>query len=140
MKRCLACQKNHANEDFICPICGQAPVQRAGFAAFAPELAAQNTGFDPALFARYAQFEAGNFWFSARNALLQTTLQKYFSAPQKILEIGCGTGFVLSALRASYPAAQLTGSDIFTEGLGRTCAVGAAGADGCDADSICGRI
>jgi SAM-dependent methyltransferase len=62
--------------------------------------------------------EAGHFWFEARNELLLWELYKYFPQMQSMLEIGCGTGFVLSALRRSFPRARLAGSEIFSAGLG----------------------
>ena len=118
MKSCPACRQPFQAADWCCPVCAHTPVMRDGFLSFAPALAAQNDGFDPELFRRYAQVEAGNFWFVARNQLLQREMRRHFPAPQSILEIGCGTGFVLSGIRAAYPDARLCGSDIFTEGLG----------------------
>lgn len=118
MKFCLACQKSHADAGWQCPHCGQVPSERGGFAAFAPELAAQNDGFNPELFERYAAVEAGHFWFVGRNAILRDMLRRHFSSAKNILEIGCGTGFVLSNTRRVFPDAKLSGSDIFTEGLG----------------------
>lgn len=118
MKLCLACHQTFESSGRICPQCGAMPAERGGFTSFAPELAAQNDGFDPELFQRYAKVEADNFWFVARNELLKRELLRHFPNPGKILEIGCGTGFVLQGLRATYPQAQLSGSDIFTEGLG----------------------
>ena len=44
-------------------------------------------------------------------------MMRHFSSAQNILEIGCGTGFVLASTREVYPEASLSGSDIFTEGL-----------------------
>ncbi|MBI5917932.1 MAG: class I SAM-dependent methyltransferase [Nitrosomonadales bacterium] len=118
MKLCHACYQLFDRAEWVCPACGHAPAQRDGFPAFAPELAAQNDGFDPELFRRYAQVEAGNFWFTARNALLKREMRRRFPRAGKILEIGCGTGFVLAGIREIFPQAQLSGSDIFTEGLG----------------------
>lgn len=118
MKLCLACYHSFDRSDWVCPQCGAVPVERGGFPSFAPELAAQNDGFDPELFQRYAKVEADNFWFVARNELLKREMLRHFPNPAKILEIGCGTGFVLQNIRATYPEAALSGSDIFTEGLG----------------------
>lgn len=118
MKRCLKCGHEFEAAGWTCPACGFTPEERGGFVSFAPELAAQNNGFDPELFSRYAQVEAGNFWFVARNVLLKKLLLQHFPRAGRMLEIGCGTGFVLANLRASYPQVELCGSDIFTEGLG----------------------
>lgn len=117
MKSCLACQHPFAIADWKCPNCGTAPAYRAEFLAFAPDLAAQNNGFNPDTFQRYAVIEAGHFWFLGRNAILGDRMLQHFPNANNILEIGCGTGFVLSNTRQVFPDAQLSGSDIFTEGL-----------------------
>jgi SAM-dependent methyltransferase len=44
-------------------------------------------------------------------------MRQHFATAKNILEIGCGTGFVLNNTRQTFPDAQLSGSDIFTEGL-----------------------
>lgn len=118
MKICLACAAQFDAALNVCPQCAQSPLLRNGFHAYAPKLAAQNNGFNPELFARYAAIEAAHFWFVGRNLILRERLKKFFPDAQNILEIGCGTGFVLSNTRTLYPHAQLAGSDIFTEGLG----------------------
>lgn len=118
MKRCLACQQTFAQADWQCPRCRYTPATRQGFLSFAPELAAENNGFKPEAFAGLAAVEAGNFWFRARNALLLWALRRYFPRAESLLEIGCGTGFVLSSLRGALPMLRYAGSDIYTEGLG----------------------
>jgi len=117
MKFCLACQQPFADAGWECPACGDVPTERGGFIAFAPALAEQNDGFNPDTFQRYAAIEAGHFWFLARNEILRNRMLRHFPGAKNILEIGCGTGFVLSSTRQTFPAAQLSGSDIFTEGL-----------------------
>lgn len=117
MKFCLACQKTYAGTRWTCPECGVMPAERSDFLAFAPALAEQNDGFNPETFQRYAAVEAGHFWFVGRNQILTDRMLRFFPSAKNILEIGCGTGFVLSNTRQIYPAAQLSGSDIFTEGL-----------------------
>lgn len=94
-----------------------APETVDGFPAYAPELARQGPGYDPEVFAKLAELEAGNFWFTNRNALITWAIRRHAPAPGSILELGCGTGFVLGALAASFPSAALTGSEIFVEGL-----------------------
>lgn len=90
---------------------------RSGFLAFAPALAGQNDGFNPAHFARFAELEARSFWFVGRNRLLQHIVRKHFPSASSMLEIGCGTGFVLQGMRTAFPALRLCASDIYTEGL-----------------------
>lgn len=118
MKFCLACQHPYNDTVWKCPACGDVPAERGGFLAFAPALAAQNDGFNPETFRRYAAVEAGHFWFVARNDILRDRMQRHFPDAANILEIGCGTGFVLAGTRSTFPAARLSGSDIYTEGLG----------------------
>lgn len=44
-------------------------------------------------------------------------IQRYFERPAKILEIGCGTGFVLSEIRRIFPVTELSGSEASCAGL-----------------------
>ena len=120
MKRCLVCSKTFDASDWACPACGQRPEVRNGFPAFAPELDGQSDGFNPEFFRLMVEVEPRHFWFVARNRILMDVMRKYFPEPEQVLEIGCGTGFVLSAMRAAFPRAQFSGSDIFTEGLAFT--------------------
>ncbi|MDO9011002.1 MAG: methyltransferase domain-containing protein [Gallionella sp.] len=64
-----------------------------------------------------AKVEPEHFWFVSRNRILRDVLRNHCRLPSKILEIGCGTGFVLSGLRSMFPAAKLSASDIYFEGL-----------------------
>ncbi len=118
MKLCLACEKPFSGADWICPHCGWSPAVRGGFPAFAPELAEQNAGFNPEFFRLMAEVEPSHFWFVARNHILGDVLRKRVPAPAQVLEIGCGTGFALSGMRAVFPEARFSASDIYTDGLG----------------------
>lgn len=118
MKFCLECQRSFSASDWHCPHCGHASTERDGILTFAPQLAAQNDGFNPKFFQLMVGVEPMHFWFVARNRILDDVLRKRFTAPAKVLEIGCGTGFVLSGIRAAFPQASLSASDVYTEGLG----------------------
>ena len=118
MKFCISCEKTFQSQSWRCPHCTFEPELIDGRLAFAPELAREGEGFEPEYFARLADQEAGNFWFRARNRLLIWALERYFPAAQNVLEIGCGTGFVLSGLRVAFPKLILSGSEVFSEGLG----------------------
>lgn len=117
MKLCLECQRSFAAAGWRCPHCGHEPAERGGFLTFAPRLAAQDDGFNPRFFRLMAKVEPAHFWFVSRNRILGDTLRKYFAGAARLLEIGCGTGFVLRGVRATFPQAELSASDIYTEGL-----------------------
>jgi SAM-dependent methyltransferase len=117
MKQCQNCSDLHPSEDLACPNCGAQPSVVDGFEAYAPELAHEGGGFDPDAFASLADAEASNFWFRARNRLVLWALGRYAPAFQRMLEVGCGTGFVLSGVAKRFPGVHLVGSEIFTNGL-----------------------
>jgi SAM-dependent methyltransferase len=117
MKVCLPCGQRFTTEDWRCPSCKIYPETVDGFLSFAPDLAVGYDGFKAGFFASLAELEAGNFWFESRNRLLTWALDRYFPKAETFLEIGCGTGFVLSGIRRGFPRIKLFGSDIFTEGF-----------------------
>jgi SAM-dependent methyltransferase len=79
--------------------------------------------------------EAWHFWFRARRKLVLWTLHRYFPDLHRVLEVGCGTGFVLDGLRRSSPNLSLAGCDIHPEALRgarrRVTGVGLFRADAC---------
>jgi len=76
------------------------------------------SSYDPHLFNELAEVEEASFWFRSRNALIVWALRRYAgTAWTDLLEVGCGTGFVLAEIRRGFPNASLTGSDLFEEGL-----------------------
>ncbi len=117
MKVCATCGSDRCDDAWVCPDCGGRPAILDGFPAFAPELAAEDRGFREAFFASLAAVEADSFWFRARNDLIAWALGTYFAEAGRILEIGCGTGFVLRRMRSVAPAAELSGSEVMSAGL-----------------------
>ena len=117
MKRCLSCACGFEASSWRCPACSWQPAIIDGRPAFAVGLADQNSGFSSDYFVRLAEMECGHFWFESRNELLVWALSKYFAGMQSILEIGCGTGFVLNGLANRFPQVRLAGSEVFREGL-----------------------
>lgn len=76
-----------------------------------------NNGFKAHYFKELAKLEAHNFWFRVRNKIIIWALLKYSPDLKSFLEIGCGTGFVISAIAGSFPKANLLGSEYLEEGL-----------------------
>ena len=74
-------------------------------------------GFRVEHFDGLADLEARHFWFRNRNLLLIWALGTFFPSAKRLLEIGCGTGFVLHGIREAFPAMELSGSELFTQGL-----------------------
>lgn len=117
MKICSACGKRFDSPEWQCPSCRHGPPTIDGHLAFAPELAEQSSGFEAGYFAGLAALEAGNFWFRSRNRIIAWALRHYFPKAENFLEIGCGTGFVLSGIKEAFPEMGLHGSEIFSAGL-----------------------
>ena len=113
----MACSKSFSAAGWQCPSCHFEPDQIAGFPAFAPNLAEANDGFQASYFDELAPLEANNFWFRSRNQLIIWALGHYFPNMKNYLEIGCGTGFVLSGVKQAFPHLHLSGSEIFSNGL-----------------------
>lgn len=74
-------------------------------------------GYEASLFAVLEKLEPQSFWFQARNRLIVWALRTYFPSAQRMLEVGCGTGYVLAGIRRAYPELSLMGSELFPEGL-----------------------
>ena len=115
---CPSCSAINSDLKAACPKCGFLPKIINGFCAFAPNLANDGGGFKSSYFSKLAQLEETNFWFRSRNHLILWALKKYCDNFSSFLEIGCGTGYVLSAISKQFPRATLHGSEIFTAGLG----------------------
>jgi SAM-dependent methyltransferase len=103
--------------DCNCYACGFQIFRYNGFPCFAPEQLGVAEGFDPALFEMLARIEETNFWFVNRARLIIALLQTYFPTAGNILEVGCGTGSVLLALRRAMPKLRLVGSELHPRGL-----------------------
>ncbi|MFZ4289098.1 class I SAM-dependent methyltransferase [Variovorax sp. HJSM1_2] len=118
MKRCLQCSDSFDGQLAQCPSCQYSPAKVDGFIAYSPQYARDGGGFKPGYYADLARLEGGNFWFRARNQLILWAIRKYCPGFKSLLEIGCGTAYVLSGIAKAYPEARLQGSEIFVAGLG----------------------
>lgn len=117
MKLCLQCHHVFERENWQCPACDYTPPIKEGVIQFAPELDDSRDGFDPLAFKSLYEVEERNFWFQSRNKLISWAIKKYFFGIRNFLEIGCGTGFVLSNIAAQFSGLKCSGSEIYSEGL-----------------------
>jgi hypothetical protein len=117
MRRCLSCNECYASSSRNCSSCGFAPALVGGFDSYAPEFAHEGGGFKSNYFSELAPKEAANFWFIFRNKLIMWALENFCPNFQSFLEIGCGTGYVLSGISKKFPRSTLFGSEIFIAGL-----------------------
>jgi len=117
MKLCLSCNQKSGSDDWLCPHCGYEPPHHGSIVQLTAGQAQEGEGFSPDFFAELFQLESGNYWFRSRSRLLVWALRSWFPNAQRLLEIGCGTGFVLSSFQAAFPHLELFGSELFSEGL-----------------------
>ncbi len=117
MINCPKCNNNYAFEETACPECQFTPEEIDGFKSWSPELSSQGGGYDPKAYEQLSQLESRNFWFRSRNKLIIWALNKFSPSMKSFLEVGCGTGFVLSGVNNHFSFTNLLGSEIFSEGL-----------------------
>jgi SAM-dependent methyltransferase len=88
-----------------------------GFKCYSPEMAHSGGGFKAEYFHNLVKCEDYSFWFRARNKLITWAIGKYKKSFKNMLEIGCGTGFVLREVSRCFPESKISGSEIFVDGL-----------------------
>ena len=58
-----------------------------------------------------------SFYWVARNRMISWLIQKYFANSGRVLDVGCGTGYVTGAIVDALPHAKVYATDIFIEGI-----------------------
>jgi SAM-dependent methyltransferase len=114
---CFDCGGRHERADFTCPDCGFKPPAINGFPCLAPDQAHKNQGFDPELFENLVAAKNNHFMLTYRNRLVTREIRRHFPGIERILEAGCGTGMVLSALIQAFPDQDIDASEIFVSAL-----------------------
>jgi SAM-dependent methyltransferase len=117
VKRCLTCEAGFDADGWTCPACGFAPSFQDGFACFAPDLAFENDGMPVDAHHQLDAVQDSSFWFRVRRQLIQDIVRKRSAQAAHVLEIGCGTGYMLGGLRSVLPEAELFASEIYLNGL-----------------------
>lgn len=119
MKVCGNCHNHFDSSDWHCPKCGIEPTQNDGIFILSPELGLEEheLAFPQEAFEKLYDNEASHFWFRSRNRLITWAINKYYPSAVKMLEVGCGTGYVLKGLSDAFPEMILSGNDISAKGL-----------------------
>lgn len=117
MKLCLSCEAEFSHSNWLCPTCGYSPVTLDGFTAFSPAHAHSNDGMAHDVHHKLNKLQHKSFWFRVRNKLIQDMIHKYTPNATNVLEIGCGTGFVLECIQKALPNAKLTATELYCHGL-----------------------
>lgn len=104
-------------KDWVCESCGNHLSLNGDIVLAAPELANSISGFDPSDFDYLSVAELTHFWFVARRNLIVSLMDKYSPTSRSYLEIGCGTGNVISAVSKSRHWERVVGAEVHPKGL-----------------------
>jgi SAM-dependent methyltransferase len=117
VKRCLGCHTSFTSDRWECPACRRVPAAINGYDAFAPDAVLASQDFPAASHETLDALQDRSFWFRGRNALIVDLIRTYSGNARAVMEIGCGTGYVLAAIQSAFPEATLVGSEIHVSGL-----------------------
>jgi SAM-dependent methyltransferase len=59
---------------------------------------------DPSLFTTFATIERSHWWFIARRRIVMELVGRYLPPGESVVDVGCGTGFILEAAGQRYQA------------------------------------
>jgi SAM-dependent methyltransferase len=66
---------------------------------------------DPDVYRMCYHMQDQSFWYKSRNRLIADLVKRHFSGALAVLDIGCGTGYVLPALQMALPSSRLVAGD-----------------------------
>jgi len=105
MLLCPECQSPLMNMEgssrgsWRCGTCGHMYRKNEGIIQFSKNVAREERYFPAHAFDLLYQSEERNFWFRVRNKIIGSVVSQYLSPQARILEVGCGTGFVSRYLK-----------------------------------------
>ncbi len=78
---------------------------------------ASSAPFPDQAFGYLAKKEHKHWWFRSRNQIIISTLRSKSHGIKNFLEVGCGTGYVISGIARAFPSLDLEASEYFEDGL-----------------------
>lgn len=117
MRICLNCATQLHSKAWSCPACGWEPEVQAHIPILSPEVMNGFGDYPADQHDRIAKLEATSFWFRCRNQIIMQVLNHFFPSPENLLEVGCGTGFVLAHIAKSLPGIDLVGAEAYPSAL-----------------------
>src|SRR5262249_31848862 len=114
-----SCEATLDAEGWACLRCHFNPTVVDGVPVLAPGLAARNPDDAEYDYDVLRAADEGHFWFEHRNRLIAWAIRRYFPAVRTFIDVGCGTGSVLRALRSQLPSVRYSGADALLSGLAR---------------------
>lgn len=113
---CINCRSSlKRNKDYyLCEHCGRKFPIKDSISTFLNEKH-KEMHFPCDSFERLYQSENRNFWFRVRNIIIEKTVINYLPIKSRLIEVGCGTGFVSKHLKdLGY---RVECADLYIEGL-----------------------
>jgi SAM-dependent methyltransferase len=117
LKICPVCATRFESAAWQCTACGHRPPTDNGYVLLADDVPELLEGYEADQFVDVAAAEAMSFWARSRAELIVWALRQYFPAAGSFLEVGCGTGIVLAAIREALPALRISGGDPYRPAL-----------------------
>ncbi|MFA4824287.1 MAG: class I SAM-dependent methyltransferase [Methanoregula sp.] len=84
---------------YSCQNCGKTYPDKQGIIQFASDTLHEEPYFPDNVFKILYQSEDKNFWFRVRNKIIGDAITRYLSPQSRILEVGCGNGYVSRYLK-----------------------------------------
>ncbi len=96
----------------------RAPSMVDEFPTFAPALLTEgHSGYSEEEIASMKRDQSSGFYWPARNDMIAWLLRRHFPNARRVLDIGCGTGYVTNRCIAELPNANFYATDTSSQGL-----------------------
>jgi len=101
MLSCLICKSplTQSKDQYTCQNCGINYPTKEGIFQFARDTPHEEQYFPDNAFEILYRSEENNFWFRVRNKIIGNTIARFIPTNSRILEVGCGTGYVSRYLK-----------------------------------------